>query len=242
MGKIRKFLIIAIISVIAAVLINRFIQSQRYPILFKVYQTRDLSEKWLYKLLGVIPKEFINSYSFHNIEEGNGYTLKKIQRITKVPVEVGYILEVNNETEFITTFLYSLIKNQNLKCISYENHLNYLFDLGVFNKYLRVSKVKYPKEIVDKLAFFFAEGDEFKKVQSHSNLNLLKKYYEGIYKSIPDPELFLAKSKTLNFAVFTYFWYPRMGLVQFEVDIEGDKVTKANLQIIGFMGIDYPPL
>jgi len=33
-----------------------------------------------------------------------------------------------------------------------------------------------------------------------------------------------------------------MGLVQFEVDIEGDKVTKANLQIIGFMGIDYPPL
>ncbi|WP_158856379.1 hypothetical protein [Lunatibacter salilacus] len=242
MGKIRKFLVIAIISVIASVLINRFIQSQRYPILFKVYQTRDLSEKWLYKLLGVIPKEFINSYSFYDIENGNGYTLKKIQRVTEIPVEVGYILEVNNEAEFITAFLYSLIKNQNLKWISYENHLNYLFDVEVFNKYLRVSKVKDPKEIVDKLAYFFAEGGEFKKVESGLDLNLLKKYYEGIYKPIPDPELFLVKSKTLNFADFIYFWYPRMGLVQFEVDIKGDQVTKANLQIVGFMGLDYPPL
>lgn len=67
-------------------------------------------------------------------------------------------------------------------------------------------------------------------------------HFEEIYQTIPDSTEFLVKSKILNFADFIYYWYPRMGLVKFDLDIEDNQLTKANLQIIGFMGLDYPPL
>lgn len=143
MGKKRSLLFSAIIFVVASILCNRFIQSRKYPVLFQVYQTSNIVDNWLYKLVGVLPKDFIDSYSFHVIENVDGCTLKKIQRITKVPVEVGYILDMGEKEEFIFSFSYYLVNNNTtLKGINYENHLNFLFDVDVFNKYLRIFEIK----------------------------------------------------------------------------------------------------
>lgn len=241
MGKVMKIFSLITISIVAVVAINRHLQRQKDPTLFKIFQASP-HENILLRLTGIVPKKFKEAYASEIIESGQDFYLKKIYRISKVPLEVGYSLGVNGEEDFIFSFLYPLKNNQNLSGINLENHLNYLFDLEVFNNYLELFEIKEPQRIKYKLAFFHSKGIDFKKIESFDELKKLRLEYESIYGEIPDFREFELKQKILNFDKFEYYWYPRQGLIQFKIKIENGQVEEFYSVFIGFMGLDLLPM
>jgi hypothetical protein len=241
MGKVTKIFSLITIGLVLLTLINRHIQKQKDPTIFKIFQASD-HESILLRVIGIVPRKFKEIYASEIIESGEKFYLKKIYRTSKVPLEVGYLLGINGNEDFIFSFLYPLKNNQDLRGINLENHLNYLFDLEVFNKYLELFEIKDPEKIKFKLAFFHSDGIDFKRIESFGELKKLRVRYESIYEEIPDSIEFELKQRILNFDKFEYYWYPRKGLIQFKIEIENGKVEEFYSVFIGLMGLDLLPM
>jgi hypothetical protein len=241
MGKIKIISILLILGFVCFTLINRYVQRQKDPTLYRIFQASDY-ENFFLRFVGIIPHRFKTIYESRIIESGDNYYLKKIFRKSKVPSEVGYILGVEGEEEFIVAFLYPLKRNQDLTGITYEKHLDYLVDYDLLNEYLALSNNKCQDAILNKLAFFLSEEDISIKIENLVQLIRLKEEIMERSGSIPDEKEFNEKIRELDFDKYYYFWFPRIGLVQFDLKIENGQITRHNTSIVGFMGLAYPPL
>jgi len=246
MGKIAKYISIAATVLILSILVFRFIWGTPDSACFKIFSV-EMRRNFLYKLIGFVPQSFAERYSQNVLSSyGNVEIINFVDVLS--PIYTNHIvLKYDEKEDFLKAYPTSLLSSKYSQDYSWEQHMSFLIDLKVFNKYTRKFRISDRKIIMKEYCYFLSNPEDsssYKIIENPADLdsivldfplNTKESIIDNGYKIIEPMALKLENSDGI-----VYCWYLNKGIVKFNFTFDGKRIVKVTSIILGFLGNEYP--
>jgi hypothetical protein len=244
-----KISVIAILILIVSLSIFRLLFSSVDSTEFKVFKSYSRGY-FLQKLLGIIPKNYVDSFKITVTEEYDNTQVLYIvdKKSSAHPYFVA--LKTDGELDFLKGYPFMFQeKIQNLEEQDYRTHVSRAINIKVFNSYLEGHQLN-KQQAIEKYCFFLSREESLnsflilknvketeKVVKNHNDTKAYLKAFPNTYNLITPNEIDFNEVTENS----VYCWFINKGVVKFTFAFDDAiKVKSVESEIVGFLGTETP--
>lgn len=240
----KKFLyILAFVGLLFFCLRFYFISTNnaQFKIFYNLYE-----EKWVYKILGLVPENVKKHFVTKKIDSFNGKDLLSLSD-TFLLQNFDYILIRNNQSTCILKgFPISLVNETEVDSLDFGSMLPYMINLERFNSYIQEKGIKNEQEVIRRYCYFLSDLDDpqsYRIVEEEEDVkNLINDIPTRNFQTLKqlgyeliEPERLPLESK------HTFCWFYNKGLIRFIFTFNSDGILKkVESKSIGYLGNEIP--
>lgn len=201
----------------------------------------------LHKLLGIVPKEFNDSFEKRLIERYDGVEILYVvdKKLSTHPYFV--IAKHEQEIEFIKAYPY-MLGNSSLEAIKGKAKVSAAMNLPAFNKYLSQKNIT-KRQLYEKYCLFLSRQESistFKILENADDIDSLLSARQDMRSYLKNfPEIYtMIRPDEINLTALSdhivYCWFVNHGVVQFNFSFQDGQLSAVDSKVIGFLGIEVP--
>lgn len=247
MKRVIRILLILIAALIITLGVFRLIFSSVNSTEYKLFEAYSRGY-FFYKLLGVIPETYENSFEIKVTEKYNDTQVLYVVDRSGSSHPYFVLLKKDSQIEILKGYSYMFKKPQKAE-FSYKRHVSESINLEVFNSYTKAQNLS-KQDALEKFCLFLSRqesSDTFFIITNEKDIDELLQEHDskiGYLKTFPETYN-LITAEDINFDEIdyntAYCWFINKGVVRLEfVFGENNAVNEVDSEIIGFLGIEVP--
>ncbi|PZX56802.1 hypothetical protein [Algoriphagus chordae] len=246
MGKLSKFLVLAICVTVSVIALFRVFQRGDDTAMYRIFQTSTRGY-YFHKFLGIVPNEIYDDYTISVLDSSTNSKLLNITDNKSSTKPNFIVLRHDSHESFVKAYPWVLVENSTSRITNDYYYLSNLINLDSFNLYVRLFNVEGEMAIMKKYCYFISNPNDFGSYSIVNDLSDIEHIIKdrpldkkntliGLGFEIVDlSSLILEKSNGI-----IYCWFQNHGLVKFYFVFDNAGLIDVKSESLGYLGNEFP--